>query len=123
MSKPLQGGIAKLVYKSLKQAKMTISATLIKVTEGARGGTVSAGQTPTEAGFAAKGFVPLKHAQKIGDTVVQQDDRVVCLLGASIAGGQVPTSNDRVTIDGETLRIIDVQTDAAKAVYTIVARR
>ena len=123
MAKPLQGGIAKLLAKGMKQAKMTFDATLIKVTAGARTpGALSAGTNPTEASFACKGFVPKRTATKIANTLIEQNDRVVAILGATIAGSQVPTSNDKITIDGETLRIMAVKTDGAKAVYTLLAR-
>lgn len=123
MPKPLEGGIAKLVAKGLKQAKMTMSATLIKVAAGSRGVTVSAGTNPTEASYAAKGFVPRRTYTLVDGMQVGKNDRVIALLGATIASDQVPKASDKVTIDGETLRIEAVETDAARAVYTCLVRR
>lgn len=123
MSKPLAGGIAKLVRKGMKQAKMTMTATLIKVTAGTRTpGAVTAGTNATEASFAAQGFLPNVRKSKIGDTLVEQGDRIVALFGKSIASGQVPDTDDKVTIDSVTTRVIDMEVDAAKAVYTLLTR-
>lgn len=123
MAKLLEGGIAKLVAKGLKAAKMTMPATLIKVTAGARGATVSAGTQPTETSFAAKGFVPSRTYKLIDGKSVSASDRVFALLGATIAGGQRPVANDKITIDGETHRLEAVETDAARAVYLCLVRK
>lgn len=123
MPKPLAGGIAKLVLKGMKQAKMTMAATLTKVTTGTRTpGSVTAGTNPTEASFSALGFLPNVRKSKIGETLVEQGDRIVALFGKSIAGGQVPDTEDKVTIDGVTTRVVDAEVDAAKAVYTLLTR-
>lgn len=124
MAKLLEGGIAKLVAKSLKAAKMTMPATLIKVTAGTRApDAVSGGTNPTEASFAAKGFVADRTYRLVDGVSVQANDRVYALLGATIASGQRPVANDRLTIDGETYRLEAVQTDPARAVYICLARK
>lgn len=123
MAKLLQGGIAKLVAKGLKSAKMTMDATLIKVAPGARGATVSAGTNPTETSFSAKGFAPGRKYDLIDKVQVGGNGRVYALLGATIAGGQRPVANDRITIDGETFRLEAVQTDAARAIYLCLVRK
>lgn len=123
MAKLLEGGIAKLVAQGLKKAKMTMDATLIKVTPSTRGGTISAGTNPTEASFAAKGFVPDRRYDFIGGVQVGGNGRVYALLGATIASKQVPVANDKITIDGETFRLEAVQSDAARAVYLCLVRK
>lgn len=124
MPKWLEGGIAKQVARGLRKAGMTLPATLIKVTAGTRTpGAISAGTNPTETSHKARGFVPKKTAKKIGGTIVEENDRIVALLGATLASGVVPTSKDKLTIDGETLRVMAVETDAAKAVYTCLCRK
>ncbi len=121
MAKPLEGGIAKLVLRGLKAAKLTKPATLIKVTAGTRTDS-SAGTKPTEASFAALGFVDSTSRVQVGGTLVETNDRVVALIGASIAGSQVPTTKDKVTIEGSTVRIVGVERDPAAAMYTLLTR-
>lgn len=124
MPKLLEGGIAKMVYRGMKAAKMTVPATLIKVTVGTRTpGSLAAGTNPTETSFPAKGFEPQVKAVKIANTLVEEGDRIVAIFGASLTSGVFPTTKDKITIGGETLRIVAVETDAAKAVYTALARK
>ena len=123
MAKLLEGGIAKQVYKAMKAAKMTLPATLIKVTPGTRTpGAISAGTNPTETSYACRGFVADYTAIEMQNTLIQRGDRKVVLLGASIASAQTPATDDKVTIDGATYRIITVNSDPAKATYTCQAR-
>ena len=123
MAKPLEGGIAKLVAKGLKQAKMTVAATLIKVTAGTRtGGAVSGGTHPTESSYSARGFVDSTKRDQINGTLVETNDRVVYLVAQSIASGQVPTTKDKITIEGATVRIVAVDRDPAAAGYACLTR-
>lgn len=101
------------------------AATLIKVTAGTRtAGALSGGRNPTEASFAAKGYVDSYADREIDGTFVQRGDRKIGLLGASIAGGQVPKPNDKITIGGATYRICadGVTTDPATALYLCQCR-
>lgn len=124
MPKWLEGKLAKQVANGLKKAGMTLPATLIKVTDGTRtSGSLGSGLNPTEASFKARGFLPNAKATMIANTLVEAGDRIVALLGKTIASNQHPTTKDKVTIDGETLRIVAVETDAAKAVYTCLCRK
>ena len=123
MPKLLDGYIAKQVAKGLKAAGMTKPATLIKVTAGTRTpGAISAGTNPTETSFKCRGLVQRATLSKIGGTLVEKGDRVIVLLGATIAGKQVPTSKDKITIEGVTSRIIAVDRDPASAAYTCLTR-
>ena len=120
----LKGGIAKLALKGMKSAKMLLPATLTKVTPGTRTpGTYSAGTNPTTATYSALGLLVDYQASEIKDTLIQQGDRKVLLMGASIQGGQVPGPDDRITIDGLTFRIIDVDRDPASATYICQSRK
>lgn len=119
----LDGKIAKLVAGALKSAKMTQPAVLTKFVMGTRTPDhLAEGTNDTSNTYAAKGFVSNDKFDKIGGTLVEQNDRVVCLLGATIAGKQVPTTKDRVTIGGITSVIMAVDVDAAKAVYTCLTK-
>lgn len=122
--KPLDGGIAKLLKKGLSSAKMTFPVALLKITLGGRTpGNESGGRSQTTTSYPGRGFVPKKTATKIGGTLVEQNDRIVAVLGASLASGIYPTTKDKMAIDGETLRIMGVETEAAKAVYTCLCRK
>jgi hypothetical protein len=123
VANPLKGGIAKQVAKALKGAKMTLPATLIKVTPGTRTpGNISGGTNPTTASYAARGFVADYTAFELANTLIQASDRKISLLGATIASGAIPAADDMVTIDGATYRIMRVKRDPAAAVYELQAR-
>lgn len=122
MAKPLQGGIAKLVAKGMKAAKLALPATLVKITPGTRTpGAVTGGTNPTKTSYTASGFVDDFLNSEIDGTLVVTGDRKIMLYGATIAGGAVPTSNDEVTINGATYRIRSVGSDPANAVYVCAA--
>ena len=115
--------IAKQVGKALKSAGMAKAATLIVVTKGTRTpGDLAAGTNPTEASVDARGLVITWKRALLGATAVQVSDRVVMLLGAMIAGGAVPKVGDKITIEGVTGRILDVERDAASATYSCLTR-
>lgn len=110
MPKLLSGFIAKQLAKNL--GKQVLPATLIKVTNTARtSGNASGGLDPTETSYAARGWIE-KYADGYQDnSTTRRKVRQVALLGASIAGGQVPTAGDRVTIEGATYRITGMPED------------
>ena len=117
--KPLDGGIARQVYRAMKAAKMTTPATLIKVTPGTRNpSNLSGGTQPTEQSYAAAGFIDDFAVQAVDGTIIFAGDRRITLFGASIAGGQSPAVNDKITIKGSTYRIRRVESDPANAAYT-----
>ena len=102
---------------------LLLSATLIKVTPGTRGGSVSAGTNPTTANYAARGFTEDYQESQINGTSIQTGDRKVTLLGASIASSAIPEPNDKITIESYTYRITAVQRDPAGATYACNVRR
>lgn len=117
MSKPLQGGIAKAVYKGLKSAGMTSPLTLTKIAPGVRGATVSGGTNPASTPYAAQGYVDDYLLSEIDGVLVQTGDRRGYVFGSSIAGGVVPAPNDKLTSAGITYRIMSVGSDPANAVF------
>lgn len=115
--------IAKQVGGAMKKAGMTKAATLIVVTAGTRTpGAVSAGTNPTTTNVKARGLVVQWKRKLLGETVVQKTDRVVMLFGSLIAGGAVPKVSDRITIEGSTGTIVDIERDAASATYQCLTR-
>jgi hypothetical protein len=116
--------IAKQVASALKGAGMTNPATLIVVTPGTRAPDAASGGTnPTTENVKARGLVIAWKRQRINATDIQVGDRVVMLLGATIAGGAIPKVGDKITIEGVTSRIIDIERDAAGATYSCLTRK
>lgn len=121
--KLLSGFIARQLAKGL--GKHVKPATLIKPTNTTRTtGAVSGGLNPTEASYAAKGWVEAYEARFIDGTTVKIDDRRISLLGATISSGQVPTAGDKITIESATYRVIGVPgRDPDSAVYECQGRK
>lgn len=118
MGNPLD---ARLIARKMR--RVSKPAVLIKVTAGTRtAGSPAGGTNPTEASYAARGWVTTTRKEKIGGTLVEQNDRVVALLGATIASAQVPTTKDKLTILSKTQRIVGVDVDLANAVYVCLCR-
>jgi len=120
MASPTLRMISKAVAKGLSQAKLLESATLIVVTPGTRTpGAVSAGTQPTETAVSCQGMVETERVDRVGETEVTKQDRVVKLVGYSL-GNVVPKPNDRVTIAGVTSRVVDL--DGSIVMWTLLAR-
>lgn len=119
MTSPLVTKIAAILNQALPAAGITEAVTFVKVTPGTRtSGAVSSGTNPTTTSYSCKGFVSTEKHEKIGGTLVEKTDKVVSILGASLAA--TPTSNDKVTIGGVTLRVIDLQ--GSPALWTLLCR-
>lgn len=115
--------IAKQVASGLKSAGMTRKATLVVVTPGTRTtSAVSAGTNPTTTNVACRGLVVKWTRRTLGQTNVTPADRIVMLLGATIAAGVVPKVDDRITIEGSTTTIVSIERDAAAAAYNCLTR-
>lgn len=118
----LDGKIARDVARAMKRAKMDKPATLVVVTPGIRTvGRTGGGTNPTEVDVSCRGFVKQWKRQQLNATIVQVGDRVASLFGASLKG-KVPKVGDKVTIEGITSRIIDIERDPAGALYHCLAR-
>lgn len=113
--------IPKLINDNLGAS--LLPATLHKVSNGARDPLdPTAGPTETETDYACRGFIDSQDQENIDGTLVRAGDRVVTLLGASIEGGQVPSTEDRVTIEGTKYTIVTVDRDPASATYILTVR-
>lgn len=119
MPKLLSGFIAKQLGKYM--GKQVLPATLIKLTNTTRTtGAVSGGLHPTETSYAARGWIEKWSGERIPGSTARREARQVALLGATIAGGQVPIVNDKVTIEGTTYRITEVpERDPDAAVWLV----
>lgn len=111
--------IAGMVRDGLNQAGGVLKITLIKVTAGSRStGALSAGTNPSEASYPCEGFDSTEQKREAG-LLSSKTVRSISIVGASLEKyGVVPAVNDKITIDGETLRIDQpVGTDPARALY------
>lgn len=123
--------IGKLVRKALKPLAKTVglqSATLVRVTPGARGSTASAGTNPTTANYPCDALIELLTINDAPATLIQENDRKIGILGDSLPSGIIPSSNDRVTmtdLDGsvKTFRLFAVISgDGVRAIFEFQAR-
>ena len=114
----LDGFIAKQVASALVGAKLTKSATLIKVTPGVRT-LVSGGTNPTSVGYKAQGIEQNILSLQLAGTLINGANAAIRLFGATIEGGQVPVPGDRIVIGGRTYTIVaeGVSRDAAGVSY------
>lgn len=124
--------IGKVLLKSLRRVRKTVglqSATLIRVAPGTRTpGALSGGTNPTTTGIPCQALIELLSDDDVPATLIQQNDRKIGILGASLPSGIVPSSNDRVTmtdLDGavKTFRLFAVISgDGVRAVFEFQAR-
>lgn len=119
MTTPLIKLVANALNAALPAAGVTESATLVRSIAGTRTpGSLASGTNPTTTSYACKGFVSNEKHEKIGETLVERTDRIVCILGASLP--VTPLSTDKITIDGVTQRIIDLE--GTPALWTCLCR-
>ena len=113
--------IAGLVHKNVSPG--VNSCTLIKVTKGTRTpGQVTGGTQPTTKNHAAKGFIDQLRRSHLENSIVQQGDQLIAIVGDSISGGAVPKPGDKVLIRDNTYNIVVVNVDPADALYECVGR-
>lgn len=118
MASPLQGSIARTIGKALSGVMYPI--TLSRVTDSIYDpdtGTVIPGTSET---FPAKGMVENWGAYHLANQLVQAGDRKVTILSASLS--TTPAAGDAVTADGQTWTVIALQSDPAKALWTLQVR-
>lgn len=128
MPKLISGYIARQVNKYL--GKHVLAGTLIKVTPGTRGATLSAGTNPTTSTYTCKLWVSSYGDFEINGSSIKASDREISIIGKSIASGKVPEPNDQVIAEGVTYRIVGetdggrgVKRDPDGAVYKCHARK
>lgn len=98
--------------------------TLVKVTSGGRDPADPTSQlAETTANKAAKGFIENYSEEALTNTSIRRTDRLISVLGDSIADGAVPQMGDRLVAEGTTWEIVSVPgRDPAGAVYLCQAR-
>lgn len=111
--------------QSLLGGELIVSAaTLIKVSPGTRGATVSAGTNPTTVSHACEGIVQAFDAGLIDGTLVRREDRRISLLIETLPVGVEPKPNDKVTISGATYILLDgIERDPASFMFTCHGRQ
>jgi hypothetical protein len=129
--------IGKLVYGGIKGANDVLPMTLVKVTPGTRNPAAPLdGTNPTETSHACRGFGEDPKRENQGTVIATGDNyriRIteISILGASIAGGVEPTTQDKIVISSTiagigdlagTWRITHVDTDPARALFVCRAR-
>lgn len=114
--------IRKEVGKGLQKAGLLKPATLIVVTAGARDpSNLTAGPTLTETSVSCKGLVTTWKKSFLGATTIVAGDRVVLLTGKHL-GATVPAIGNKITIEGVTSRIVDIERDPASAAFSCLTR-
>jgi len=104
---------------------LVFDLTLTKVEAGTRGSSLTAGTEPSRTNYTVKGFVDSYTDRQIADSLVQQGDRKIIILGASLPDGVVPEPADEVTDEaGTTFVIVEdgVRRDPAGATYECQSR-
>lgn len=98
-------------------------ATLTKVSTGTRTpGNLTGGTNPTTTTHACKGFLDQLKRLHLENTLVENGDQLIALVGDSIVGGVRPAPGDRILIRGTTYNVIVVDVDPADALYECVCR-
>lgn len=94
--------------KSLLGGELIVKdATLTKSTPGTRAPDAqSAGTNPTTTTHACRAFVDTFDSTQIDGTLIKTEDRIVSIFASTIVGGVTPVPGDKITIEGDTYRIV-----------------
>lgn len=111
--------IAKIVNDSINQAGGLVPGTLTKVTAGTRTpGSLTGGTNPTTTSHSFQGILE-EGERRMPDTLQTVKGKFVLILGASISPAAVPSTGDRVTIEGSEHDLVElIERDPAAATYT-----
>jgi len=115
VTNPLSGPIAKTVGKALKGLMLDVTYTDVDV---------QPRPTPdVETAYSCKGYVAsfsdyFRNSPR--GSQVPDDTRIVIILANTLA--VTPKSGDKVTVNGETLKVDKAETDPATATWTLQAR-
>lgn len=117
MTSPLAGSLARTIGSAM--SSLFLPATLIRDVPQV-GGDPADPLPPIPATFNCRGMVEAYSQYFKANGLVEQNDRKVLILAASLSVR--PKPNDRVTIAGITFTIMDVSTDPAEAVWECKGR-
>jgi len=114
--------IAQIINKAMGPG--LLPAVLTKMTNGELvSGSLTSGMHPKKSNYNCRGVIEEYLDRERDGTQVQDGDRKVILLGASISSGVFPESGDLISIEDEDeLRVIRVVRDPAAASYTCQVR-
>lgn len=100
-----------------------LPAQLIKVVAGNRTvGALTGGTNPGSKTYSCRGFVDEFALKQFDKTSVQQGDKAVLLLGATLPVNTEPEAGDKIKILGFTVNIVNIMADPAKATWTCHCR-
>jgi len=113
--------ISGIINKEL--GKHVLAATLTSYVRGSRtSGSLTSGKEKTPSTHTCRGFVSSYKDSEVDGTIVRKGDRKITLLGDSISPAAVPKSKWKITIEGSTFEIINVDRDPDAATYTCQGR-
>lgn len=96
---------------------------LLKTVQGTRDPSdPSAGTSPTTATYTGRGILDSYRTSQIDETIIQQGDRKVLILGDSLPSGILPDTGDKVEAEGRVFTVIAVERDPDAATYTCQVR-
>lgn len=107
--------IAGLIAQNL--GPLVFDVTLISVVPTERGLNLTGGNNPTETSYVVKGFVSDYKDWQIDGTIIKNGDRIVTLLGGTLPAGVIPQVGDKITAEGLTKTVVQVNRDPAGATY------
>lgn len=115
------------IAKALNRAAGSglLALTVERTTHGDRTASdPTGGKAERSSSSTGRGFVEDYTDREIDGKDVQRGDRKVSILGASLTPSIVPRPGDVITIEGESVAIVEggVKTDPAKALYLCQAR-
>ena len=109
----------------IPNAGLTRDGVLIKMKPGDRtAGSLTSGTNPKDREHEFQGFYDDKMLSHLPETVVQQGDRAVLLIGATIQGGVEPEPGDEIILENETTVIVSLmERDPAEATFLCQSRK
>ena len=96
--------------------------TFTKVEPGTRTGDLTGGTNPTTTEHTVKGFEDSYNERQIDGTIVQRGDRKILVLGSTLPSGIEPEPNDELALANKTWRVVNVNSDPARATYECQSR-
>ena len=95
-------------------------------TQPAQGSTLLSPPNKEPTNNDCRGFVETfeQDIDEVNGEPVQEDDRMIVLIGDSLPAGIIPKKNDEIDIEGLTFKVLSIaDRDPAAATYTLHARR
>ncbi len=115
----LEGELAATIADALAEADIPLDVTLIRTSVGSSGDPWSptGGSTWT---YDAKGFADRYSVQERVGSLIETTDHKVIIVAATLL--TEPETGDRITIQGQTLNVMSVMADPARALWELQCR-